>query len=38
MLRPFLNRSALLDSWKKSRSSAVIGVLLNQIVTPGLPS
>ena len=38
MVRPFLKRSALLDIWKKSRSSLVIGVLLNQIVTPGPPS
>ena len=33
MVRPFLKRSALLDIWKKSRSSLVMGVLLNQIVT-----
>ena len=38
MVRPFLKLSAVLEIWKKSRSSAVIGVLLNQIVTPGPPS
>ena len=30
---PFLKRSPLLDIWKNSRSSAVIGELPNQIVT-----
>ena len=38
MVRPFLKPSALLDRWKTSRSSGVIGVLLNQMVTPLLPA
>jgi hypothetical protein len=33
MLRPLRKRSALVARWKKSRSSGVIGVLLNRIVT-----